>query len=424
MSRLANLWEETAVPAPDIEPLAGAAVAEVLVVGAGYLGLSAALHLAEAGVPAIVLEAGRPGCGASGANGGQLIPGLKHDPDDIERTFGKARGERLCCLAGGTADFVLDLVKRRELRAEARRTTWIHGVHSPAAARVAQSRAEQWQRRGADVAYVDAREAERLTGTDAYIGAYVNYRAGCLQPLSYVRELARAALASGATLHRDSRVVSLRNHRAGWKAITAGGAAVTAAKVLICTNAYSDSLVPDLPRSIIAATSLQIATEPLSLPLRSVILPGGGVLSDTRRVIRYWRLDGGGRLLLGGRGPYREPGPERDWAHLAREIRRLYPALDGVALTHRWGGRVAVHPDSWPRLHRLAPGMWTAIGCQGRGVGWQTAMGAELAWLARDDRYDPVLPASPVKPIAFGAFKRIGVSAAIGLMRVQDRLSL
>jgi glycine/D-amino acid oxidase-like deaminating enzyme len=424
VSRLANLWEETAVAAPAVEPLEGGARADVLVVGAGYLGLSAALHIAEAGGHALVLEAEAPGYGASGRNGGQLIPGLKYDPDDIEALLGRERGERLWRLADGTADFVFGLIERLGLRAEARRTAWIQGVHSEKAATRARARAGQWQRRGADVAYVGAQEAERLTGARAYVGAFVDRRAGCLQPLSYARELARAAIAAGARVHGGSRVVSLDRQSGGWKATTASGAEVTARKVLLCANAYADGLFPELPRSIVAATSLQIATEPLPAALRSAILPGGEVLSDTRKVIRYWRLDAAGRLLMGGRGPYREPGPESDWAHLARAVPTLYPALRGIAFTHRWGGRVAIHPDNWPRLHEVRPGILAAIGCQGRGIGWQTAMGAELSRLTMDEGDEPVLPISPVKPIPFSPLKRVGFAATLTTMRALDRLGL
>jgi glycine/D-amino acid oxidase-like deaminating enzyme len=424
MSRLANLWEETAVAAPTVEPLDGEARADVLVVGAGYLGLSAALHIAEAGGDVVVLEAQAPGYGASGRNGGQLIPGLKYDPDDIEASLGRERGERLWRFAGGTADFVFALVERLGLRAEVRRTAWIQGVHSAKAARLARSRAEQWRKRGADVAYVEAQEAERLTGARAYVGAFVDRRAGRLQPLSYARELARAAIAAGARIHGASRVVSLDRRGGSWRAATANGAKVTAGKILLCGNAYSDGLFPELPRSIVAATSLQIATEPLPEALRRAILPGGEVLSDTRKVIRYWRLDDTGRLLMGGRGPYREPAPANDWAHLEREVPRLYPALRGIAFTHRWGGRVAIHPDRWPRLHELRPGVLAAIGCQGRGIGWQTAMGAELARLAMDDAHEPILPISPVVPIPFSALKRIGYATTLAAMRALDRLGL
>jgi glycine/D-amino acid oxidase-like deaminating enzyme len=424
MSRLANLWEESAVAAPSVEPLDGGGGADVLVVGAGYLGLSAALHIAQAGGDAIVLEAAAPGFGASGRNGGQLIPGLKYDPDDIEAFLGRERGERLWRFAGGTADFVFALVERLGLRAEARRTAWIQGVHSEKAARLARSRAEQWRKRGADVAYVGAQEAQRLIGAAGYVGAFVDRRAGCLQPLSYARELARAAISAGARIHGGSRVVSLDRQGGGWRATTATGAQVTVGKVLLCANAYSDGLFPELPRSIVAATSLQIATEPLPEALRQAILPGGEVLSDTRKVIRYWRLDAAGRLLMGGRGPYREPGPESDWAHLARAVSTLYPALRGIAFTHRWGGRVAIHPDYWPRLHEIRPGVLAAIGCQGRGIGWQTAMGAELARLATDEAHEPILPFSPVKPIPFSSLKRVGFTAALTTMRALDWLGL
>ncbi|HLW92205.1 MAG TPA: FAD-binding oxidoreductase [Roseiarcus sp.] len=424
MIRLANLWEETAVAEPELEPLAGDADADVLVIGAGYLGLSAALHLAEAGRDVLVLEAETPGFGASGRNGGQVIPGLKHDPNEIEAALGEERGERLWRFAGGTADFVFDLIERLGLKAEARRTAWIQGVHSEKAAKKAQARAAQWRKRGADVAYVERAEARRLIGADAYIGAFVDRRAGRLQPLSYARELARAAIASGARIYRNSRVVSLDRRGRGWTARTATGAVATAEKVLLCANAYSDSLIPELPRSIVAATSLQIATEPLPGALRAAILPGGEVLSDTRGVIRYWRLDAAGRLLMGGRGPYREPGPERDWAHLVSEVGALYPALKEIKFTHRWGGRVAIHPDYWPRLHKVRPDMFAAIGCQGRGIGWQSAMGAELARLATHKSYEPVLPISEVAPIPFSPLKRVGFAASLAAMRALDRLGL
>ena len=127
---------------------------------------------------------------------------------------------------------------------------------------------------------------------------------------------------------------------------------------------------------------------------------------------------------MGGRGPYREPGPERDWAHLVRDVRDLFPQLGDIAFTHRWGGRVAIHPDYMPKLHRPAPGMLVAIGCQGRGIGWQTAMGGELARLARETDYDPVLPITPIMPIRLHGFKALGVSATIAACRVLDRLGV
>jgi glycine/D-amino acid oxidase-like deaminating enzyme len=423
-SRHANLWEETAIAAPPTPPLAGSTTTDVLVIGAGYLGLSAALHLAEAGIGVVALDAEAPGWGASGRNGGQIIPGLKYDPDELETMLGRERGERLWRFAGATADTLFDLVARHGLRAEAKRTAWVQSLHSAAAVERAKRRAAQWQRRGAAVDYLGATEAAALAGTGRYLGAFVDRRAGALHPLSYARELCRAALALKARVHGGSRVTALARNGARWRAEISTGAGVDADTVIVATNAYADGLIDGLAPSIVAANSLQIATAPLSLAQRRTILPGGEVLSDTRRIIRYWRLDRDGRLIMGGRGPYREPGPERDWAHLKRDVRDLFPALGDVPFTHRWGGRVAIHPDYMPRLHRPAPGLLVAIGCQGRGIGWQSAMGGELARLARQSDYDPVLPITAIAPIRFHRFKALGVTATIAAYRALDRLGI
>jgi glycine/D-amino acid oxidase-like deaminating enzyme len=367
--RRANVWEETAVPPTAVPTLAGAHQARVLVVGAGYLGLSAALHLAERGVDVIVADAEMPGWGASGRSGGQVIPGLKHDPGELEAKFGRERGERIWRFAGAAADFVLDLVARHRLDCDARRTTWVQGIHAEAGVERARRRVDDWAKRGAPVEFLSRAQVAAVAGTEIYAGAFADHRAAALQPLSYVRELVRAALGAGARIHAGARVVALDADRGGWRATTAGGATVRAQTVLIATNAYADELVPGLARSIVALQSLQIATAPIPPHERRTLLPNGEVLSDTRRVIRYWRLDAAGRLLMGGRGPYREPDSEHDWDHLARDVRKLFPALAGIPVTHRWGGRVAVHVDYLPRLHRPQSGVLVAIGCQGRGGG-------------------------------------------------------
>lgn len=418
--RHANLWEDTAVPAPPTPALDGDARAGVLVIGGGYAGLSAALHLAEAGEDVLLAEAHAPGWGASGRNGGQVIPGLKHDPDALEAMFGAELGSRVWRFAGGTADVVFGLIERHGMQAAARRTAWVQGIHSKAASGPARRRAAQWQQRGADVAYLEAAEAAVVAGTDRYAGAFVDRRAGALQPLSYARELTRAAIAAGARVRGGARVASLTRQGELWRAVLASGPVIKADRVLVCTNGYSDGLVPGLERSIVAANSLQIATAPLPADLD--ILPGGEVLSDTRRVIRYWRRDEAGRLLMGGRGPYRDPDGAADWAHLVRDIRALFPQVGDVALTHRWGGRVAIHTDFLPKLHAPGPGCLVAIGCQGRGIGWQTAIGRELAAITHDPAHEPLLPFSAIRPIPLHGAKAAWTSAAIAIYRVLDKL--
>lgn len=421
-ARLANVWEETAVPAPRVPPLEGAQRADVLVIGAGYLGLSAALHLALAGVDVAVADAQLPGFGASGRSGGQVIPGLKYDPGEIEAMFGRERGARLWRFAGEAADVVFDLVARHGLACDARRVPWIQGIHSPAAVQRAQRRVDDWTQRGAKVAFLDRAQTAAIVGTDVYRGAFADHRAGSLQPLSYVRELARVAQQAGARIHGDAKVATLVAGRSGWRAATATGASVDAGTVIVATNAYSDGLVPGLARSIVSLSSLQIATAPMSDTLRRGFLPNGETVSDTRRVIRYWRLDADGRLLMGGRGPYREAVDARHWAHLAHEVRRQFPVLRELPFTHRWGGRVAVHLDHLPHLHHPQPGLLVAIGCQGRGIAWQTAMGVELARRVIDPTYEPALPWSPVRPIPLHGMKRTGIAVTLAAYRALDRV--
>lgn len=423
-ARHANVWEETAVAAPAVPALAGAHRARVLIIGAGYLGLSAALHLARAGIDVIVVDEHEPGWGASGRNGGQVIPGLKHDPSELEAMFGRERGERIWRFAGAAADVVFDLIAQHGLDCRARRAPWIQGIHSDKAAARARQRVDDWRKRGAPVEYIDRAQTAAIAGTDIYIGAFADARAGALQPLSYVRELARVAIAAGACVYRGARVVTLEVEGNEWRATTHAGASVHAHTVLVATNAYADRLVPGLAHSIVALNSLQIATAPIPAALRRMLLPNGETLSDTRRVIRYWRLDDEDRLLMGGRGPYRDAHAAGDWNHLAAHVRRHFPALAEVPFTHRWGGRVAVHLDYMPRLHRPQPGMFIAIGCQGRGIAWQTAMGMELGQLALDPHYDPVLPFSPVRPIPFHPLKALGVASTIALWRALDQCGL
>ena len=419
-----NVWAETAVAETLYPPLADLIRADVAVIGGGYCGLSAALHLAEAGTQVVVIEAHQPGWGASGRNGGQVIPGFKYDPDELETMFGRERGQRIWRFGGGTADFVFDLVAGHRMNVTTTRAGWVQGIHSEKAAVRARQRATQWQRRGADVDYLNAAATAEILGTEQYHGSVIDRRGGALQPLSYARELARVACARGASICAETTVTRMTPIRTGWQVHCQSGASVSASHVLLCTNAYSDALVPELANSIIAANSLQIATEPLPDELRAGIMPRGEVLSDTRKVIRYWRLDDHGRLLMGGRGPYREPDSEADWAHLIKDIATIFPMLAHLRCTHRWAGRVAIHTDFMPHLHEPSPRLLIAIGCQGRGIGLQTALGAELARRALDGTYDPPLLFSPIEPIPFHALKAVGASVLIAWYRLMDRTGL
>src|SRR2546423_5593277 len=185
-----SLWASTARPAPETPPLDASRQADVAIVGAGYSGLAAALQLAEAGVSVVVLESGEPGWGASGRNGGQVIPGLKFDPDELVAMFGPDAGEHLVRVAGAAPDTVFDLIGRHGIDCDARRCGWIQPAFAAADLDLIARRAEQWQRRGAPVEVLDRDTTRRLVGSPIYHGGWIDRRAGSVQPLRYARGLA------------------------------------------------------------------------------------------------------------------------------------------------------------------------------------------------------------------------------------------
>ncbi len=414
-----SLWAATAPPAPETPALAGNAEADVCIVGGGFCGLSTALHLAEAGTHVVLLEAHEPGWGGSGRNGGQVIPGLKYDPDKLAALLPGEAGERLVRFAGGTADVVFGLIERHRMDVPYTWAGWIQGAHTAAGLREAEQRAAQWAQRGADVAMLDRIEAEAELGTRSYLGGWIDRRGGGVQPLAYARALARAALAAGAEIHGQTKAVEIGRQDGRFLVRTAAGPSVRADRVLVCTNGYTGDLVPGLRRSVIAVNSFQVATEPLSDNVRRSILPNGHVSSDTRKLLLYFRLDHQGRLLMGGRGPFREPADPDDWAHLERVLGKMFPQVAGTPIAHRWCGRVAVTRDFLPHLHEPEPGLLVDIGCMGRGVGLQSAVGASLARHMLTGEALP-MPVTRVQPIPLHGLQSLYVAATIAWYRAND----
>ncbi|MBT2323328.1 FAD-binding oxidoreductase [Variovorax paradoxus] len=418
-----SLWAATAAPAPDTVPLDGDAEADVVVVGAGYCGLSTALHLAERGVRVIVLEAREIGFGGSGRNGGQVIPGMKHDPSELLKTFGREKGQRLVDFAAGSADAVFDLIDKHGMDVPRERRGWIQGAHTPAALDLAARRVRDWSAQGVAARLLDRDEVARLLGTDKYLGGWVDPRGGGVQPLSYARGLARAAQAAGAVIHTGTPASQLSRSNGTWRVTTALGAQVSAERVVLCTNGYTDGLWPQLHKTIINANSFQLATEALPEAVRRSILPEGHVSSDARNLLLYYRLDHTGRLLMGGRGTFSEPDPADPaaWSHLENVVAKLFPQAAGVPIAYRWCGHVAITRDSLPHLHEPAPGLLIDIGCQGRGVGLQTRMGQALAQyvVSGDAQALPVAPSS-IRPFPLYGLRRLYVSAVIAWYRMTD----
>ncbi len=420
---MAILYRDTAEPAIPTPSLDGDARADVVVIGGGITGLSTVLHLAELGARAVLLEAEEPGWGASGRNGGQVNPGLKLDPDTVERQFGNDLGGRMNALAGGAPTFVFDLIERLGIRCDARRNGTLRAaVRAKHAAQVRAS-AEQLVRRGAPVELLEGSSLERATGTRRYLLAMLDRRGGDLNPLSFARGLARAAVGAGAAVHGGTRALGMQKSGAGWQIRTATGT-VSAQKVVLATNGYTDDLWPNLRRTIVPLFGAIAATAVLPDAIARGVMPSRAVLYESGTVTVYYRVDTGGRLLIGGRGPMREISSPAAIPHLSAYARSLWPALAQAEWTHAWGGRLAMTTDHYLHIHEPADGVLICLGYNGRGVAMGTAMGAQLARRLMDPSSAFDMPITGSKNIPLHGFWPLAVKAAIAHGRVADFLGI
>jgi glycine/D-amino acid oxidase-like deaminating enzyme len=418
-----NLYQDTAEPAPTLPPLDGDRRADVVVVGGGLTGLSTALSLAEKGASVVVLEAHEPGWGASGRNGGQVNPGLKHEPDAVEREFGPDLGARMVAFSGAAPALVFDLIARHGIRCEARRNGTLRAAIRPRQARKFDAILEQLIRRGAPVELLDRNRIAAATGTRRYEAGLLDRRGGDLNPLSFARGLARAAVRAGARVHGGARVLRLSPAGTHWQVRTATGI-VIAEQVVVATNGYSDDLWPRLRRTIVPLFGAIVATAAIPREIADGIMPSRAVLYETGVVTVYYRVDNGGRLLIGGRGPMREIAKAAAVPHLLAYAHKLWPALRPVPWTHAWGGRLAMTTDQYPHIHEPAPGVVACLGYNGRGVALSVAMGVQLAQrlMNRSAQFD--MPISPMKTIPFHRLWPVAVRFAVARGRLIDILGM
>lgn len=416
-ARSHGLWNASAPPGPLTPPLSGETTADVVIVGAGYTGCSAALHLALGGARPIILEAQEIGFGGSGRNVGLVNAGLWVLPDAVPEAIGDERGERLLAQLSEAPNLVFDLVTKHQISCEAVRTGTLHCAPDRCGVRELSERARQWRRRGVAVELFERAEAAILTGSQAYAAVLCDPRAGTIQPLAYVRGLADAAIRHGARIHAQSPAVACEEVGGSWRISTAGGI-VTAPTVIVSTDIYSTGLFPGLSREQVPLPYFNVATAPLPQELLARILPQRQGAWDTRSILSSFRLDAEGRLIFGSVGALRRGGAHlhEQWAR--REIARLFPDLGSIHFDHAWYGIIGMTNDAMPRLHQLGPNMISISGYNGRGIAPGTSFGRDLArWALGETEIDALaLETSPVRSLLTryvkGAFYEMGAGLA------------
>jgi glycine/D-amino acid oxidase-like deaminating enzyme len=394
-----GLWAATAPPAPVAPPLFAPVSADVAIVGAGYTGCSAALHLALAGVSPVVLEASEIGFGGAGRNVGLVNAGLWVMPDAVSAALGEERGEQLLRQLGEAPKLVFDLIAQHDIACEAVRSGTLHCAAGSRGVIELTERARQWRRRGVAVELLGEREAARLTGSNAFPAILLDPRAGTIQPLAYVRGLAAAAIRHGARIHAQSPAIAYEDLGGVWRITTPHGS-VTAPRVIVATDAYSSGPWRALSQEQVSLPYFNLATAPLPPELRAVILPERQGAWDTKSILSSLRLDAQGRLIFGSVGALRKGGARvhAQWAR--RELNRLFPALGRISFEHAWYGTIGMTDDALPRVHELDRNIISISGYNGRGIAPGTSFGRELARVVQGEQsLDAMaLPRTPVRP--------------------------
>ena len=417
-----SYYTATTAPAPSHPALAGDIETDVCIVGAGYTGLSAAIELAGAGYRVVVLEARNVGYGASGRNGGQICTGFSSSQEKIEAQLGQADARKCFGLAEESKALLKERIARHAIDCDLR---WGYLSVIPKARQMDDLHA--WKEELDGLGYTDTivltkGELEEKLESRAYHGALRDGGAGHLQPLKYCFGLGRAAVAEGATIYEQSRVINIDTHPVP-AARTANGT-VRAKFLIIAGNAYLGRTVPKLYGRVMPVASYIIATEPLGENRARALIRDGEAVANTNFIVDYFRLTKDTRLLFGGRASYSTLEPPNLGAYMRPRMTAVFPQLRDVQIDYAWGGYIAITANRIPDCGRLAPNVFYAHGYSGQGVALAGLYGKLMGEVVRGlaERFDLL---TRVKHMTFpgGPIRTPMLVAAMMYYRLRDALS-
>jgi gamma-glutamylputrescine oxidase len=363
----------------ELTPLDGSRRADVCIIGAGYTGLSSALHLAQRGYDVVLLEARKPGWGASGRNGGQLCSGQRKDQDELTAMVGTDTARQFWELAEAAKNLSRQLIAEHGIDCDLKPGI-AHPNHKPGYAHGTEAYVD-FLRRQYDyqqIEYLEPDAMAELVGSASYFGGSLDMGAGHLHPLNYALGLTEAALAAGAGIYQSTIVEGLEEGSPN-RIITNQGI-VEADSVVLACNGYLGKLEPRVSGKIMPINNFIIATEPLSEAQLKVINPRDVAIADSRFVVNYYRLSADKRMLFGGGENYRQNFP-RDIANFVRKpMLQVYPQLEDSRIDYAWGGTLAVTLNRMPHFGRLGNNnTYYAQGYSGQGVAMATLAGKLIA---------------------------------------------
>ncbi|MEO7987217.1 MAG: FAD-binding oxidoreductase [Gemmatimonadales bacterium] len=354
--------------------------ADVVVVGAGYTGLAAARALARRGASVVVLERHVIGWGASGRNGGFVLPGYKPDIELLARKLGLDAARRLFRLSLEAVAYLEALVADEKIGCDLDRSGGVTLAARPAHLRaLAKSSAFLRRELNYETTVLSATELVAELGSSRYQGGLLDPGAASLHPARYVQGLAAAAERAGARIIQGAEVTRIRSEGAAPRVslVEISRGVVRAGEVLVATNGYTGAAFPRLRRRVVPVGSYLIATRPLDEALAARLIPRGRVLSDTKNLLYYFRLSPDRRMVFGGRAAFTPTPISRSAEILARAMVEVFPELATTEIEYAWGGQVAFALDQMPHAGRIG-GLHYAMGYAGHGVAMSTWLGARV----------------------------------------------
>ncbi len=399
---------------------------DLIVIGGGYCGLSTALHAAEKGLSVLLLEASTIGCGASGRNGGAVVPTFPGalTAEDINMRVGVTKGEDYARLVASAPEYLFRYIQKHTIQCFPVQQGFIQPAHSEKSLAKVRRVYQSWLQRGVDIHWLSGEEIKQRTGAHGYIGGWYQASGGTVEPFALAQGLARVALAAGIDILEHHPVLAVDKQPQDYLVTTTTGK-FRARKVLIATNAYTQNLSRPLGKSVIPVRLYHTMTRPLSEREQRDVLPQGITFTDLRKSGGFGRLDSLGRLQSGG-AVFTPGGKHYGMQHARHRMQTLFPSLAGIELEYYWEGYCALSDEWIPSLQQHDPGFYSCIGFSTRGVAISFLAGKVIADIFSEEisADDSPLYVKTPRDILFQSVKEYASGLIFPIYKAKDRLKL